>query len=66
MSVPQSVELISEAEPRCGAVTVHFRYLETHGVRKWGKTRKREVQGMMLEHALWNDISVKAHLSLEH
>lgn len=66
MPAPQSVELISEAEPRCGAATVHFRYLETRGVRKWGKIRKREVQGVMLVHALWNDISVKAHLSLEH
>ena len=66
MSVPQSVELISEAEPRCGAVTVHFRYAETRCVRKWAKTRKREVLGMMLVHAFWNDISVKAHLSLEH
>jgi hypothetical protein len=66
ISVPQSVELISEAEPRCGAVTVQFRYLETRMVRKCGKTRKRKVRGMMLVYVLWNDISVKTHLSLEH
>jgi len=43
MSVPQSAELVSEAEPRCEAVTVQFRYLETR--EKVGKDKEKEDAG---------------------
>jgi hypothetical protein len=59
MSVPQSVELMSEVESRSGAVTVQFPYLETREVRKWGMKMNREAHGMRLVQVLWNEISVK-------
>jgi hypothetical protein len=59
MSVPQYGELMFEAEPRCGTVTVQFPYLETRGVRKCGMKRNRKAQGMRLVQVLWNEISVK-------
>ena len=45
MFVPQTVELISEAEPRCGAVTVQFRYLKTRGVSKEKVGKDKEKGG---------------------
>jgi hypothetical protein len=38
---------------------VQFLYLETCGVRKWWKEKKREAHGMRLDPALWHEILVK-------
>ena len=38
---------------------VQFKYLETCGVRKWWKAKKREAHGMRLDPALCHEMSVK-------